>query len=81
MTERVRTTLMITAILVASAFVTATTWAGLRIVTSGDTMQQRSATITVPGPPAHGRFSLRPVQAKLLPFYRGSGAVPAAPKR
>jgi hypothetical protein len=84
MTERLRTTLLITAIVVASAFVTVTTWAGLRIITSGATMQQRSATITVPGPPVHGRFSLPPVQAKLLPFYRHAGAVPAmpvAPKR
>ena len=79
MSEGLRITMLITAIALASVFVTVTTWAGLRIITSGATMQQRSATITVPVPPVHGRFSLPPVQAKLLPFYRHAGAVPAVP--
>jgi hypothetical protein len=52
MTERLQTTLMIAAILLASAFVTATTWAGLRLVTSS-TFSQRTATVTPPGPPIH----------------------------
>jgi hypothetical protein len=75
MTERLSTTLLITAILLASAFVTATTWAGLRIISSGGTMQQRSATATVPDGPIH---------AYLIPVTtqhsnRAPGLVPAGP--
>jgi hypothetical protein len=70
MTERLRTTLMITAIVLASAFVTATTWAGLRVVTAGSpSMQQRQATITQPA---------SPFPAKLMPFYRGARSAPVA---
>jgi hypothetical protein len=62
MTERLQMTLMIVAILLASAVVTATTWAGLRLVTSSSyTTPQRSAPITRPAPPVH---------AQLMPFVR-----------
>lgn len=72
MTERLRTTLMIAAILLASAVVTATTWAGLKLVTSSGHTEQRSARTTEPA---------RPIQAKLMPFREPVHAVPAVPRR
>jgi hypothetical protein len=70
MTERLRTTLLIVAILLASAAVTVTTWAGLRVVTSPGHTPQRSAPVANPGPP---------IQARLLPVIVGAPAAGAAP--
>ena len=68
MTERLRTTIMLVAILLACAVVTAMLWVALRIATEGDTLTQRSATITVPGPPVH---------AQLMPALTpGAGRMP-----
>jgi hypothetical protein len=69
MTERLRTTIMLTAILLACAVVTAMLWLALRIATEGDTMTQRSLTITVPGPPVHAQLmpALMP-GAQLMPY-------------
>lgn len=64
MSDGLRTTLLIIAIALASVFVVVTTWAGLRIITSGATMQHRTATITVPGGP--------PIHAYLIPAAPGN---------
>jgi hypothetical protein len=82
MIDPLRSRVMIPAILLACAVVTGMLWVALRIVTEGDAMTQRSATITVPGPPVHAHLLPAHLPAfTLLPVVRPAPAADPYPMR